>query len=425
MTGVREADPRRRRRQRVDARRRLRRGGRPAAGEREMPRGVKVMDVGTGGLDLAYEVMRGYHALVLVDVSRQGGEPGTLYVMEPDLDEIAPAIEDGEAINPHGMDPATVLRFVRAVGGWPGKVVIVACEPGEVEDLGLGLSPALEAAVDRAIALVDETIAELRTEDGVQVLMHELSVASAVVDTALRHAEGRRVLVVNLRVGQLRQVVPDSLAFYFGTSCRARRSCEGARLEQVVVPVRMRCEACAHEWEPELHVPLPGVRGRGRGAGRRRAGGRFDRGRGGQANASRQGEGRRGRARRQQHDRVGQPRGLRPRGRDGAQPDERAGGGQDDAAREGAAAGSTGVRPGVLEGDVAGLAGRRPARRPAHPGHPAQHRPGLRRRVPPRRQHGPLRAAVARRWTTSTCWSSRTSATSSARPSSASARTRG
>ena len=42
--------------------------------------------------------------------------------------------------------------------------MIVACEPGEVEDLGIGLSPALEAAVDQAIALIDETIAELQTD---------------------------------------------------------------------------------------------------------------------------------------------------------------------------------------------------------------------------------------------------------------------
>ena len=49
---------------------------------REMPAGVTLGDFGTGGLDLAYEVMRGYDALVLVDVSRQGGAPGTLYVME-------------------------------------------------------------------------------------------------------------------------------------------------------------------------------------------------------------------------------------------------------------------------------------------------------------------------------------------------------
>jgi hydrogenase maturation protease len=133
--------------------------------QREMPSGVKVMDAGSGGLDLAYEIMRGYHALVLIDVSQQGGEPGTLYVMEPDLDEIAPSIEDGEAINPHSMDPATVLRFVRAVGGWSGKVVIVACEPGPIDDIGMGLSPALQAAVDQAVALIDETVAELRTDE--------------------------------------------------------------------------------------------------------------------------------------------------------------------------------------------------------------------------------------------------------------------
>ena len=52
--------------------------------QRELPPGVSVMDFGTGGLDLAYEVMRGYHALIIVDVSRQGEAPGTLYVMEPD-----------------------------------------------------------------------------------------------------------------------------------------------------------------------------------------------------------------------------------------------------------------------------------------------------------------------------------------------------
>ena len=94
--------------------------------------------------------MRGYDALVLVDVSRQGGEPGTLYVMEPDPAEIKP-IDDGEVINPHGMDPESVLRFVKTVGGWPGKVVVVACEPAEVEEMGLELSPAVAAAVERAV----------------------------------------------------------------------------------------------------------------------------------------------------------------------------------------------------------------------------------------------------------------------------------
>ena len=99
-------------------------------------RGRAVFDFGTGGLDLAYEVMRGYDALVLVDVSRQGGEPGTLYVMEADEEEVEAGIEDGQVINPHAMDPQTVLRFVKTVGAWPGKVVVVACEPAEVEEMG-------------------------------------------------------------------------------------------------------------------------------------------------------------------------------------------------------------------------------------------------------------------------------------------------
>ena len=135
-----------------------------ALSERELPHGVSVMDAGTGGLDLAYEVMRGYDALVIVDVSRQGGEPGTLYVMEPDEDSVQGAIEDGETINPHGMDPQTVLRFVKSVGAWPGKVVVIACEPADVEEMGWGLSDDVREAVDRAVDLVVETIGEMLAE---------------------------------------------------------------------------------------------------------------------------------------------------------------------------------------------------------------------------------------------------------------------
>ena len=86
--------------------------------------------------------------------------------------------------------------------------------------------------------------------------MHELSVASAVLDTALRHAEDRRILAVSLQVGHLRQVIPDSLAFYWDIVARDTAA-EGARLDLVVVPVRMRCESCAHEWEPELRFRCP------------------------------------------------------------------------------------------------------------------------------------------------------------------------
>ena len=131
--------------------------------EVELPPGVSVMDAGTGGLDLAYEVMRGYDALVILDVSPQGGEPGTLYVMEPEEESVPGGIEDGDVINPHAMDPQTVLRFVKSVGAWPGKVVVIACEPEEVSEMGWGLSERVQAAVARAVALVLETVDDLRS----------------------------------------------------------------------------------------------------------------------------------------------------------------------------------------------------------------------------------------------------------------------
>src|SRR6202035_1258114 len=128
---------------------------------RELPAGVTVMDAGTGGLDLAYEVMRGYDGLVILDVTKQGGAPGILYVIEPDEESIQGGIEDGETINPHAMDPQTVLRFVKSIGAWPGRVVFIACEPNDVDQMGWGLSEDVEQAVERAVELVLETVEEL------------------------------------------------------------------------------------------------------------------------------------------------------------------------------------------------------------------------------------------------------------------------
>jgi hydrogenase nickel incorporation protein HypA/HybF len=81
--------------------------------------------------------------------------------------------------------------------------------------------------------------------------MHELAIARAVVATAERHAEGRRVTAVGVRAGRMRQVVPGSLRFSFGI-CARETVCEGARLELVCVDVRLRCTDCEWQWEPEL-----------------------------------------------------------------------------------------------------------------------------------------------------------------------------
>lgn len=79
--------------------------------------------------------------------------------------------------------------------------------------------------------------------------MHELSIATAVLNTALKHADDRPVSEVGVRVGALRQVVPDSLCFYFDIVARDG-PCEGARLTLTEVEARLRCRGCAQKWTP-------------------------------------------------------------------------------------------------------------------------------------------------------------------------------
>jgi hydrogenase nickel incorporation protein HypA/HybF len=81
--------------------------------------------------------------------------------------------------------------------------------------------------------------------------MHELSLSSAVLATTLKHADGRRVSAINLRIGRLRQVIPDSLEFYFEFVSR-ETVCEGARLEMEVIDARLRCRPCGTEWAIEI-----------------------------------------------------------------------------------------------------------------------------------------------------------------------------
>ena len=83
--------------------------------------------------------------------------------------------------------------------------------------------------------------------------MHELSLSGAIVNTVVKHAAGRRVALVTMRVGALRQVVPDTLDFYFGFVSKGT-VCEGARLEQELIPARLRCVGCEREWEIELPI---------------------------------------------------------------------------------------------------------------------------------------------------------------------------
>jgi len=123
------------------------------------PDGVKIVDYGIRGVHLAYELLDGYDAAILVDATAQGGEPGTIYVIEPDVDAVESETGLAEAgiVDAHGMDPASVLALLRSLGGGIGRLLVVGCEPADVDD-GIGLSEPVAAALGEACRVVRQLI---------------------------------------------------------------------------------------------------------------------------------------------------------------------------------------------------------------------------------------------------------------------------
>jgi hydrogenase maturation protease len=117
-----------------------------------LPAGLEVTDYGIRGLHLAYRLLDPVSLLVVADVARRGGAPGTLYVIEPDVEALAPGTADG-----HAFDLAAVFSAVRSMGGELPRIRIVACEPASLGER-IGLSAPVEAAVEPALRLVRELV---------------------------------------------------------------------------------------------------------------------------------------------------------------------------------------------------------------------------------------------------------------------------
>jgi hydrogenase maturation protease len=143
--------------------------------EAGLPAGVQVADYGISGVHLAYELLRGYDATILLDATPRGEPPGTLTVLEvrpedlpdpsdpdpdPDPDPAGGALVDG-----HRLQPDQVLALLRVMGGDPGRVLVVGCEPAET-DYRIGLSEPVAAAVEEALPMVRELVARQLAELG-------------------------------------------------------------------------------------------------------------------------------------------------------------------------------------------------------------------------------------------------------------------
>ncbi|RDI61602.1 hydrogenase maturation protease [Nocardia pseudobrasiliensis] len=122
--------------------------------------GVRVADYGIRGMHLAYDLLDGWDALLLVDALPNRGAPGRIEVLRAEPD--CPAAQ----LDAHAMNPEAVFAAVRALGGAVPPTVVVGCQVASVEE-GIGLSEPVAAAVPAAASVVETVLAQLRTRQEV------------------------------------------------------------------------------------------------------------------------------------------------------------------------------------------------------------------------------------------------------------------
>jgi hydrogenase maturation protease len=134
----------------------------------ELPDWVHVVDYGIRGMHLAYDLAGGFNAAILVDAIARGGEPGTIYVIEPDRPADPPETDGPPSGNPlfnaHGMQPDVVLGMLDLLDAADRQVLVVGCEPASL-DYGIGLSEPVAAAVDKAVLVVLDLVAGAAESD--------------------------------------------------------------------------------------------------------------------------------------------------------------------------------------------------------------------------------------------------------------------
>jgi hydrogenase maturation protease len=122
---------------------------------RPLPDGVVVTDIGVRALHFAFDLLDTPAALVVVDTVDRGDPPGTVSLIEPRIGEKAAGVADA-----HSMSLATVITALRGLGGTVPPLLLVGCQPEFVGER-MGLTPIVQDAVPRAVALVERTIATL------------------------------------------------------------------------------------------------------------------------------------------------------------------------------------------------------------------------------------------------------------------------
>lgn len=138
----------------------------------KLPDTVDVADFGIRGFDLAFALMDGYDTAILVDATKRGGAPGSLYTIEPDFGELDSIGEI--APDAHSLDPVKVLALTRLLGGNFKRILTVGCEPascGDEEGGRIGLTTAVEAAVPEAVRAIESLVERILRETAAESMV--------------------------------------------------------------------------------------------------------------------------------------------------------------------------------------------------------------------------------------------------------------
>jgi hydrogenase maturation protease len=128
----------------------------------KLPEGVAVRDYGIRSYDLAYALLEPNDAAILIDAVPRGEEPGTIFLLELDINKLDSA--GSESVNAHVMNPVAVLQLVRSFGGSPRELYLVGCEPAVLETEELGLSEKVQAAIPLALDTIRDLLEKLLHE---------------------------------------------------------------------------------------------------------------------------------------------------------------------------------------------------------------------------------------------------------------------
>jgi hydrogenase maturation protease len=134
------------------------------AAENTLPGGVRVIEVGIGGIHLVQELMAGYEMLIVIDALHRGSAPGTVHVLTAEVPDLAdwPEVQRQDFLaDMHYTTPSKALILAKALGILPPRVFIVGCQPGEVDDLGIGLSELVERATIETIRQIERIVRQM------------------------------------------------------------------------------------------------------------------------------------------------------------------------------------------------------------------------------------------------------------------------